>query len=112
MNPLEVGAVMTTGDGMSSRPRALNMKKLVPIPQDSLERLMKESSSELRYRFVSVKLKDGKLFEQAVESEGCIIQVKGHRSVPFTEIDVDSVEASDKRWNFRRRGSMKTKESP
>jgi hypothetical protein len=79
------------------------MKKLLPIPQVSLTLLEKEKSKELGYQFVSVTLKDGQYFEQAVESEGCITEVKGHRSVPFTEFDVESVEVSNKPWNFRRR---------
>ncbi len=84
------------------------MKKLVPIPQESLERLKNLESSEFGYRFVSVTLKDGRHFDQAVESEGCIIQVKGQRTIPFTEFDIESVEASNRPWNFRRRISMKS----
>ena len=84
------------------------MKKLVPIPQQSFARLKKDKSSELGFQFVSVRLKDGRYFEQAVESEGCIIHAKGHRSIPFTELDVESVEVSDKAWNFRCRVSMKS----
>ena len=77
------------------------MKKLVPIPAESFARLTKEPASEWGYRFVAVKLKDGVVFDQAVESEGCIIQVKGHRNIPFTEFDIESVEVSNKPWNFR-----------
>jgi hypothetical protein len=84
------------------------MKKLVPIPQENLERLKMEKSAQLGYQFVSVLLRDGRYFEQAIESEGCIIQVKGYRSIPFTEVDVESVEVSNKSWNFRRRASMKS----
>jgi hypothetical protein len=77
------------------------MKQLVPIPPDSLAQLKKRKSTEPGYRFVSVKLKDGRLFQQAVESEGCIIEVKGHKIIPFAELDVEAVEES-KPWNFRR----------
>jgi hypothetical protein len=83
------------------------MKRLVPIPEENFARLKKEKSSELGFRFVSVRLRDGRYFEQAVESEGCIIQMKGHKSIPFTELDVESVQVSDKTWNFRRRASRK-----
>jgi hypothetical protein len=82
------------------------MKKLVPVPQESFAHLKNEKSSDLGYQFVSVRLKDGRYFEQAVASEGCIIQVKGHRNIPFTEFDVESVELSNQPWNFRRRASM------
>ena len=36
------------------------------------------------YHVVSVTLKSGKHFDQVVTSEGCVIQVRGHREVPFT----------------------------
>jgi hypothetical protein len=79
------------------------MKKLVPIPRENLERLKKEKSAQLGYQFVSVWLRDGRYFKQAIESEGCIIQVRGYRSIPFTEVDVELVEVSNKPWNFRPR---------
>ncbi len=72
------------------------MKRLVPIPAESAKHLKKEKLAELGYQFVSVKLKDGRFFEQAVASEGCIIQVKGHKDIPFTEPEVESVEVSNK----------------
>jgi hypothetical protein len=79
------------------------MKRLVPIPPEAATALKTDaSSSELGYQFVSVKLKDGRIFDQAIESEGCIIQVKGHRNIPFTEQDLASVEPNAKPWNFRR----------
>jgi hypothetical protein len=83
------------------------MKRLVPVPAESVKQLKKEKQTELGYQFVSVKLKDGRLFEQAVASEGCIIQVKGHKDIPFAEIDVESVEVSNKPWNFRRPSDSK-----
>jgi hypothetical protein len=79
------------------------MKKFVPIPPESLKHLQEGQETELSYRFVAVRLKDGRHFEPVVESEGHIIQVKNYESIPFTEDDVELVEASSKRWNFRRR---------
>jgi hypothetical protein len=37
------------------------MKKLVPIPPESLNRLKKDDMREFGYQFVSVKLKDGRV---------------------------------------------------
>ena len=82
------------------------MKRLVPIPPESAERLKKEKQTRLGDQFVSVKLRDGRYFEQAVASEGCILQVKGQKEIPFTEDEVESVELSDKPWNFRRHLGM------
>ena len=55
------------------------------------------------YQFVPVKLKGGRVFPQAVASEGCLILVKGFREIPFVETDIESVDADGEPWNFRRR---------
>jgi len=79
------------------------MKRLVPVPSESVKRLYEAREKEWGYQFVSVTLKDARHFEPAVASEGYIILVKGYRDVPFTADDIQSVEVSDKRWNFRRK---------
>ena len=48
------------------------MKKLVPIPPESLKHLKKDDMKDFGYQFVSVRLKDGRVFAQAVASEGCL----------------------------------------
>ena len=87
------------------------MEKPVPIPPASLERLTKDDLQNFGYQFVSVKLKDGRVFPQAVLSAGCIIQVKGSRGVPFAETDIDSVDGGAEPWNFRRR-AVRTRSTP
>ena len=42
-----------------------------------------------------------KHFDQVVTSQGCVIQVRGHREVPFTPEEVASVDVNHKQWNFR-----------
>jgi putative SOS response-associated peptidase YedK len=79
------------------------MRKLVPIPPESLKHLKKNDMKDFGYQFVSVRLKDGRVFAQAVASEGCLIQVKGFREIPFVETDIESVDADAAPWNFRRR---------
>jgi hypothetical protein len=78
------------------------VKKLVPIPPESLKRLKKDDLKDFGYQFVSVKLKDGRVFAQAVASEGCLIQVKGFREIPFVETDIESIDANGEPWVFRR----------
>ena len=87
------------------------MKKLVPIPPESLVHLKKDDLKDFGYQFVSVKLKDGRVFAQAVASEGCVIQVKGFREIPFVETDIESVDADGAPWNFRRR-AVRTRSKP
>jgi putative SOS response-associated peptidase YedK len=87
------------------------MKKLVPIPPESLKHLKEDGLKDFGYQFVSVRLKDGRVFAQAVASEGCLIQVKGFREIPFVEIDIESVDADAEPWNFRRR-AVRTRSRP
>ena len=87
------------------------MKKLVPIPPENLKDLKKDDMKDFGYQFVSVRLKDGRVFGQAVASEGCIIQVKGFREIPFIETDVESGVADAAPWNFRRR-AVRTRTRP
>ena len=87
------------------------MRTLVPIPTESLKRLKQDDLKDFGYQFVSVKLKDGRAFPQAVASEGCVIQVKGFREIPFVETDIESVEAGGEPSNFRRR-AVRTRTPP
>jgi len=77
------------------------MQCLVPIPPESVNHLRREKETGIGYQVVSVKLKDGRCFDQVVASEGCIIQVRGHEVVPFAPDEVASVSVNHKRWNFR-----------
>ena len=87
------------------------MKKLVPIPPELLSRLKKDNVKGFGYQFVSITLKDGRVFLQAVASEGCVIQVKGFHEIPFAETDIESVDADGEPWNFRQK-ALRTRRPP
>ncbi len=77
------------------------MKRLIPIPREHADSLRRQCDTGMGYQVVSVTLKNGKHFDQVVTSEGCVIQVRGHKDVPFLPDDVASVSLNHKRWNFR-----------
>jgi hypothetical protein len=77
------------------------MKRLIPIPHEFASNLRRQNETGMGYHVVSVTLKSGKHFDQVVTSEGCVIQVRGHKDVPFAPDDVASVDVNHKRWNFR-----------
>jgi hypothetical protein len=77
------------------------MKRLVPIPHEHASLLKHHRETGMGYHVISVTLKNGKHFEQVLTSEGCVIQVRGHRDVPFSPEDVAAVDVNHKRWNFR-----------
>ena len=53
------------------------MKCLFPIPEACLDHLKRGVETGIGYQVVSVELKDGRCFDQAVVSECCIIEVPG-----------------------------------
>ena len=67
------------------------MKRLVSIPPNSVDRLKRDQETGLGYQAVSVRLKDGRYFDQAIASEVCIIAVRGYEDVPFAPDEVASV---------------------
>lgn len=77
------------------------MNCLVPIPRDSVENLKRHKETGIGYYVVSVQLTDGRRFDQAVASEGCIIEVRGYSEVPFSADEILSVAVNHHRWNFR-----------
>ena len=77
------------------------MKRLISIPSDSANRLKGDKETGLGYQTVSVQLKDGRLFDQAIASEGYIIAVREFNDVPFTPDEMAYVAVNHKRWNFR-----------
>ena len=68
-----------------------------------------KSSRGIGYQVVSVELKDGRFFDQVVASEGCIIEVRGYKEIPFAPDDVASVKVNHKRWNLKDGSDARTK---
>jgi hypothetical protein len=77
------------------------MKRLIPIPREHADGLRHHGETGIGYQVVSITLKNGKHFDQVVASEGCVIQVRGHKDVPFAPDDVAAVSVNHKNWNFR-----------
>lgn len=77
------------------------MKRLIPIPSRCVDQLKEVKETGIGYQIVSVKLRDGRSFDQVVTSEGCVIEVRGYEEIPFAPEDVASVMVNHKPWNFR-----------
>ena len=85
------------------------MKRLVPIPCGCTEHLKNAEETGFGYHVVSVQLKDARIFEQVVISEGCIIELRGYKEIPFSPEDLASVSVNHKRWNFRAQSDTRAK---
>ena len=76
------------------------MNCLFPVPQECLAHLRRAAQTGPGYQIVSVELKDGRRFDQSVVSEGCIIEVRGYKEIPFFPGEIVSVSVNHKVWNF------------
>src|SRR5438876_1096036 len=85
------------------------MIRLVPIPCGCAEHVKNAEETGFGYQVVAVQLKDARIFEQVVISEGCIIEVRGYKEIPFSPQDVASVSVNHKRWNFRDQSDTRAK---
>lgn len=77
------------------------MNCLHPIPKECLALLKQDAETGIGYQIVSLELKNGRYFDQVVVSEGCIIEVRGYREIPFSVEEVASISINHNRWNFR-----------
>jgi hypothetical protein len=85
------------------------MNRTVPIPSGCVDILKNAGETGIGYQVVAVQLKDGRTFDQVVTSEGCIIEVRGFKEIPFSPEDVVSVSVNHKRWNFREGSDVRAK---
>ena len=85
------------------------MKRLVPIPSGFVEHLKRAGETGIGYQVVAVELRDGRKFDQVVTSEGCVIEVRGFKEIPFSPDEVASVDVNHKHWNFRGGSEVRAK---
>lgn len=85
----------------SSRFKRCLLKRLAPIPNELLDQLKGAKETGIGYLVVSVELKDGRSFDQVATSEGCIIEVRGYKEIPFAPEDMIAVNVTHRGWNFR-----------
>ena len=53
------------------------------------------------YTVVSITLKDGRKFEQAVIDSGWLCLIRGRADIPFVEADIADIRATHDKWKWR-----------
>jgi hypothetical protein len=53
------------------------------------------------YTVVSLVLRDGRRFDQAIIDSGWLSRVRGLADIPFTEDDITDINASHEKWDWR-----------
>jgi hypothetical protein len=78
------------------------MQKGIQIPEEWIEYLRNGPETGMGYQVVSVKLRDGRTFEQVVVCSGWFTQVRGYKEIPFREGEVVLIKINHKRWDFQK----------
>lgn len=85
------------------------MQCVVSIPSRFVGQLKNEKETGIGYQVVAVELKDGRSFDQVLASEGCIVEVRGFKRIPFSADEIAAVHVNHKSWNFREASDSRAK---
>lgn len=73
---------------------------MIGLSQKWISELASQPETGMGYQVVSIILKDGARFDQAVVVDGRITQVRGHKNIPFTESQIAQIIVTHDKWNF------------
>jgi hypothetical protein len=83
--------------------------KAFEIPKACQDELKRNNDTGFGYQVIAIELKSGKRYDQVLASQCCIIEVRGHREIPFAPEEIATVEVNHKRWNFRERSDVRAR---
>lgn len=66
-----------------------------------LRQLDSMGETGMGYIIVSVILKSGKRYDQAIIDSGYLTRIRGIMEIPFTEEDISQIIATHDKWDFR-----------
>jgi|SwirhisoilCB3_FD_contig_41_4044367_length_490_multi_1_in_0_out_0_2 hypothetical protein len=60
-----------------------------------------KAETGMGYWIATVRLKDGRVFPQAVIVGGCLTRIKGEAGIPFSREDIADLEITHDKWDWR-----------
>ncbi len=63
--------------------------------------LISQPETGMGYQIVSIILKNGTRFDQAIVNGGYITRVRGFDEIPFAEDEICEIIVTHDKWNFR-----------
>jgi hypothetical protein len=62
--------------------------------------LIDQPETGMDYQVVTVILKDGREFKQAIHSGGFITQIRGYVGIPFSEEEIKEIWVTHDKWDW------------
>lgn len=75
---------------------------MLTLSEKWIKKLVSQPETGMGYHIVTVKLKDGTIFNQVVVDSGFITKIKGIKDIPFKEDDIQDITVTHDKWNFDR----------
>jgi hypothetical protein len=63
--------------------------------------LVSKPETGMGYQIVTVTLRDGEIFTQAVVESGFVTKVRGYKDIPFKEEDIADIIVTHDKWDFK-----------
>ncbi len=73
---------------------------MILLSEKWVRELVSKPETGMGYQVISVILKDGRKFDQAVVIEGQVTEVRGYDDVPFCEDQIAEIILTHEKWNF------------
>jgi len=73
---------------------------MIKLPEEWIDFLISKPETGMGYQVVSVVLKSGDIFKQAVVQEGYITQIRTYVEIPFKTEDISEIILTHEKWNF------------
>jgi hypothetical protein len=76
------------------------------LPERWSKFLTTQPETGMDYQVVAVTLRDGRVVEDvAIVHHSCVAEVRGQADIPFDPTDIEHIELTHRKWNFRHAGS-------
>jgi hypothetical protein len=62
-------------------------------------RLVNQPETGMDYQVVTIILKDGRKFKQAIHSGGFVTKIRGYDTIPFSEDETEDIVATHDKWD-------------
>lgn len=67
-------------------------------------RLISQPETGMGYYIVSVILRDGTRFNQVIVDSGYVTRIRGMKTIPYDDDDIEDIIITHDKWDFRHEG--------
>jgi hypothetical protein len=66
-----------------------------------IEYLRSQPETGMGHQVVTIKIRDGKIFRQAVVDSGHVTRIRGFMEIPFTQEEIEEITVTHDKWDWK-----------